>query len=214
MKPVAVIIIGDTQSACADLIAGLHSNTLIEKIIVLSPDARPQQHAHVIPSPLPTGGKAVQEALEQALPCEFTMIIPSPAGFDISPEETQMFVTTARHNAVAMCYADYYLGQRVSQNTRKVCEYQTGSIRDDFSFGPVLFYSSSHIKKALEQFGSITQTKWGGLYELRLKASCTGSVLKIPAPLSCVRGIEAKSHFSYVDPRQLEYQKEMDRIAT
>lgn len=214
MKPVAVIIIGDTPSACTDLIASLHTNPLIKKIIVLSSDAHPQQHAHVVTSPLPTGGKAVQEALEQALACEFTMIIPSPEGLDISPEETEVFIAAARKNAAALCYADYYLGQRSSQNIRKVCDYQTGSIRDDFSFGPVLFYSSTHIKKAFEQFGALEATQWAGLYELRLKASCTGSVLKIPSPLSCVRSIETKSHFTYVDPRQLEYQKEMERIAT
>jgi hypothetical protein len=213
MKPVAAIIINDTASACSDLIAALHTNPLVEKIIVLSAENGPQQHAHVIPSPLPAGGQALREALGQALSCEFIMIIPSPAGLDIAPEEMQVFITTARKNGAALCYADYCVGQRSPQDIRKVCEYQTGSIRDDFSFGPVQLYSSALVRQALESCGALTDTAWAGLYELRLKASCSGSVKKIPAPLSLVCGIESKSHFTYVDPRQLDYQKEMEQVA-
>ncbi len=93
-------------------------------------------------------------------------------------------------------------------------DYQTGSIRDTFDFGPVVAVSVQAAREARLDSG----WKWGGLYDLRLRISEKHAVLRIPEPLYIASMIDAppahQKHFAYVDPRNRDYQVEMERIAT
>ena len=91
--------------------------------------------------------------------------------------------------------------------------YQPGSIRDNFDFGPVIGVS---VKAARESgFGD---WKFGGLYDLRLRISENYSILRIPEPLYTASIADSRptgeKQFDYVDPRNRDYQVEMERIAT
>ncbi len=93
-------------------------------------------------------------------------------------------------------------------------DYQTGSIRDGFDFGPVIAVSAEAAKNVrIETIG-----KWGGFYDLRLKISETHPIVRIPEPLSTSSRVDARpsaeKQFDYLDPRNREYQIEMERIAT
>ncbi len=93
-------------------------------------------------------------------------------------------------------------------------DYQSGSIRDGFDFGPVIALSA----QAARRIGIENGWKWGGLYDLRLRISEHHPVMRIPEPLYSTSRIDAKpaalNHFDYLDPRNREYQVEMERIAT
>jgi GT2 family glycosyltransferase len=93
-------------------------------------------------------------------------------------------------------------------------DYQRGSIRDGFDFGPVVGISVA----AARESGIEPDWKWGGLYDLRLRISEKRAVVRIPEPLysASIVGAPAAGHaqFDYVDPRNRDYQVEMERIAT
>jgi hypothetical protein len=93
-------------------------------------------------------------------------------------------------------------------------DYQSGSIRDTFDFGPVVGISV----KAAHQSGLGAACKWGGLYDLRLRISERHSIVRIPEPLYSASILDTRAtgqkQFDYVDPRNREYQLEMERIAT
>ncbi len=93
-------------------------------------------------------------------------------------------------------------------------DYQRGSIRDGFDFGPVVGVSV----QAARQSGNDGDWKWGGLYDLRLRISEKHAVVRIPEPLYSASMIDARPtgqrQFDYVDPRNREYQIEMEQIAT
>jgi hypothetical protein len=93
-------------------------------------------------------------------------------------------------------------------------DYQPGSIRDSFDFGPVLGISLS----AARDCGFGGDWRWGGLYDLRLRISEKHSIVRIPEPLYRASVADARptgqKQFDYVDPRNREYQIEMERIAT
>jgi GT2 family glycosyltransferase len=93
-------------------------------------------------------------------------------------------------------------------------DYQSGSIRDGFDFGPVIGISVP----AARQSGIDSAWKWGGLYDLRLRISETHAVVRIPEPLYGASMLDGRptgeKHFDYVDPRNRDYQIEMERIAT
>lgn len=93
-------------------------------------------------------------------------------------------------------------------------DYQPGSIRDNFDFGPVVAVSV----EAAHETPTVENTKWGGLYDLRLRLSETRPVLRIPEPLYNASQTDARpsgqKQFDYVDPRNRDYQIEMEHIAT
>jgi hypothetical protein len=93
-------------------------------------------------------------------------------------------------------------------------DYQAGSIRDGFDFGPVVGISV----QAARQAGIAGGWKWGGLYDLRLRISEKHSVVRIPEPLYRATTIDARptgqKQFDYVDPRNRDYQIEMEEVAT
>src|ERR1700683_2658468 len=92
--------------------------------------------------------------------------------------------------------------------------YQRGSIRDSFDFGPIVGVSV----QAARQSGIDSNWKWGGLYDLRLRISEKHAIVRIPEPLYRGATIDARptgeKQFDYVDPRNRDYQIEMERIAT
>jgi hypothetical protein len=93
-------------------------------------------------------------------------------------------------------------------------DYQPGSIRDGFEFGAVVGVSV----QAARESGIEGGWKWGGLYDLRLRISEKYPIVRIPEPLYCASPIDARTtgqkQFDYVDPRNRDYQIEMERIAT
>ena len=93
-------------------------------------------------------------------------------------------------------------------------DYQIGSIRDGFDFGPVLAVSL----RAARQAGIEGAWKWGGLYDLRLRISERHPIVRIPEPLYNASVIDKRptgqKQFDYVDPRNRDYQLEMESIAT
>jgi len=93
-------------------------------------------------------------------------------------------------------------------------DYQSGSIRDGFDFGPIVGVSV----RAARESRIDSACKWGGLYDLRLRISEKHAIVRIPEPLYSASSIDARSmeqkRFDYVDPRNREYQIEMEGIAT
>ena len=93
-------------------------------------------------------------------------------------------------------------------------DYQRGSIRDGFDFGPVVGVSV----RAARQAGIDSGWKWGGLYDLRLRISEKFPIVRIPEPLYSASVADTRpsgqKQFDYVDPRNRDYQIEMEQIAT
>ncbi|MBV8454942.1 MAG: hypothetical protein JOZ29_22125, partial [Deltaproteobacteria bacterium] len=67
-------------------------------------------------------------------------------------------------------------------------DYQRGSIRDGFDFGPVVGVSI----QAARQSGIGGAWKWGGLYDLRLRISEKHAIVRIPEPLYSASMIDAR----------------------
>lgn len=126
-------------------------------------------------------------------------IEPGPRMFD---RMTQVM----RETAASWVYADAVGHPRI--------DYQRGSIRDGFDFGPVVGVSV----EAARQSGIDSTWKWGALYDLRLRISEKHAIARIPEPLYSASPTDARptgqKQFDYVDPRNRDYQIEMERIAT
>lgn len=162
------------------------------------------------------GGAALSRVLHKAGEAGFALIIPVSKGLCLSDADLRRLLAAATDGNTGLLYGDYFAGSRTDALVVKLAEYQAGSIRDDFSFGPVQLYSMPAVRQALGKYSALSDTQWAGLYELRLKVSCVAPVVHITEPCSLLQaGADLKtSQFAYVDPRHMAYQKEMETVAT
>lgn len=105
------------------------------------------------------------------------------------------------------------------EEAHPVIDYQAGSLRDDFDFGPLLLLDAAAARRAIAEL-SATGCDYpdGGLYALRLALTRIALPVCIPEYLYICRRIDhrlsGEKQHDYVDPRRADYQLQMERCVT
>lgn len=126
------------------------------------------------------------------------------------------FLQTAESGSAVWVYSDYEERKNGSLCPHPLNDYQAGSLRDDFAFGPLLLIDTRAFRNVLRQTDK--EYRFAGLYDLRLRLSQHGSFLHIPEYLYTVtqevlpEGGERQ--FEYVDPKNRAVQAEMEEACT
>ena len=126
------------------------------------------------------------------------------------------FVRLAEDTQAGMLYADHYNGDEPDRTKAPVIDYQMGSLRDDFDFGSVLFYSAEAFRKAASMMKA--DYEFAGLYDLRLKLSRFAALEHINEFLYSDIELDTRKSgekmFDYVDPKNRGRQIEMEKAVT
>lgn len=145
-------------------------------------------------------------------------VINGNAGVIIGPDGLDRFATLAYETGAPILYSNYAEETPGGLVEHPTAPCQLGSIRDNFDFGPVLAFSMAAIRESLAQYGPLSDTQWGALYDLRLRVSSRQLPLHLPERLYDCRRLDDRPSgaqlFDYVDPRNRSAQQEMERIAT
>lgn len=100
-----------------------------------------------------------------------------------------------------------------SENHPRI-DYQLGSIRDNFDFGEVIAIR----RQAARQVWQGGTSRWAGLYDLRLRLSERFPITRVPETLYAASVVDKRTsgekQFDYVDPKNRDYQIEMEHVAT
>ena len=155
--------------------------------------------------PTDYSSSAVQRVLAAA-DRELVLIGDPRAIVEPGPRLFERMMQAVRDADAGWVYADGAAHPRI--------DYQAGSIRDNFDFGPVVGVSVEAARRA----GIGREWRWGALYDLRLRIAEKHPVVRIPEPLYRAAPADARPtgerQFDYVDPRNRDYQVEMEEIAT
>jgi len=144
----------------------------------------------------------------------------SPRTGEFLPGENALdrFCEVAGSTGAGVVYSDFYELSRTGKTPHPLNDYQPGSVRDDFDFGPLVLFSVAAIREALRKHGDIPEVEFAGLYDLRLKVSIDHAVHHIRQPLYTAGVDDGADHiekiFSYVDRRNESRQKEMEKVFT
>jgi len=162
----------------------------------------------------------------------YLLLVQDHAEIEWGPGALERLIDVAQTTKAGMIYSDYCELQAGRRLEHPVNEYQPGSIRDDFHFGPVRLISVAAARSSLKKFGAVADLSHGGLYDLRLKVSTdyplfhlqeylytkiVGTNGPLPAQDSGKRKgrpVSGEKHFAYVDPRHQVVQGEMEAAAT
>jgi len=127
----------------------------------------------------------------------------------------RMFGVAETTGAVKV-YSDYYEIKEGQLSAHPVIDYQEGSLRDDFNFGPLILYRADALKQAIDSM--MQKFESAGLYYLRLKMSQLGEFIRIPEFLYTIDETDLRKSgqklFDYVDPKNRSVQIEMEQAVT
>lgn len=122
----------------------------------------------------------------------------------------------AEDTGAGMVYSDHYEMKQGKLSPLPVIDYQDGSLRDDFNFGSLMLYSTDAVSRAAGEMSE--NYKFAALYDLRLKVSKQGRLLRIAEYLYTEMETDTRKSgekmFDYVDPKNREVQIEMEKACT
>ena len=128
----------------------------------------------------------------------------------------ERLIQVAEDSGAGMVYSNY---QEIVDGVRKnhpVNDYQVGSIRDDFDFGPLLLIRTSAAKDVLSLKDQ--SYDYAGLYDLRLKISQKYPIVHLEESLYTVEETDLRDSdekmFAYVNPKNRAVQIEMEQACT
>lgn len=170
----------------------------------------------------PLSGAGISRILAETKSDYLLLVLPGQR-LELGARALERLLQVARDSGAGLVYADFRDaaddadGGGVSDHP--LIDYQLGSLRDSFDFGALLLLSKRAAQTAIERYGAINEAlRWGGFYDLRLKLSIDAPILRVPEPLytrvPSDRRASGEKQFDYVDPRQRDYQIEMEEVAT
>ncbi|MCX6307915.1 MAG: glycosyltransferase family A protein, partial [Bacteroidia bacterium] len=134
----------------------------------------------------------------------------------LGEDALERLIRVAEDSGAGLVYSNF---QEIIGGIRKnhpVNDYQTGSIRDDFDFGPLLLIRTSAAKEVLRFKDQ--GYDFAGLYDLRLKISQKYPLVHLEEYLYTVEETDLRDSdekmFAYVDPKNRAVQVEMEQACT
>lgn len=163
-------------------------------------------------------GAAIGQILDESS-TDYLLFFNASARVYLGERAIERLISTAEDSGAGLIYSDFRDDAGGKATDHPLIDYQLGSIRDNFDFGAMFLISKRAAGDAVRAHGRIDEgLRWAGLYELRLKLSVDSTTLRIPEVLYTRIPVDLRAsgerQFDYVDPRQREYQVEMERVAT
>lgn len=129
----------------------------------------------------------------------------------------ERFVALASDTGAGWLYADYWAMENGRPQPHPLIDYQEGSSRDDFDFGPLLFLRTEALVAAAEGMREETY-RYAGLYDLRLRISQCWTITRVCEYLYTTVERDTRTsgekQFDYVNPKNREAQIEMEAACT
>jgi hypothetical protein len=219
---ITVVLPRSAGSKESEILGAFLRDPLIRKVVLLEIGGE---------SPLPAGCERLAcpghadggtwNTLLAAITTPYLLYLPL-SGVRPDPRAAARLLNLAEATGAWMVYADYAEIEDETLREHPVNDYQPGSLRDGFDFGPLILISTAAARAALRKYGEIPPCRWAGWYDLRLKLSTDRQPFHLPERL-CIVGkgdgfqicpLAGAGHFAYVDPQNRAYQEEMEAAAT
>jgi len=200
------------QEETQKLVSELKTNALVNNVFVISPEKALFQHCETLVVEHPLSSETMR-IIAQKVSADFAFLALRKTSLEVGQFALERLVQVAENTGAAMVYADYREVKNAKETAHPVIDYQKGSLRDDFNFGPVQFFRSDVLKSFSEE-----NLQSGGYYALRLHASRLGELVRIPEFLFTMVEADTREsgekQFDYVNTSAREKQIEMEKACT
>ncbi len=223
MNKLAVVLAGPAGSnplTCLDALRAQAPVTATAAVLPPGAEVKGDPHT-VIQAPGPHGSEAVAAILAWLADQDVSHLLVLLDGrVDLPRAGLERLLSCATEAGAALAYGDYTeLHSDGSGTPHPLTDYQMGSLRDDFAFGPLVLIDAARalgLREVLQE--KARDLAFGGLYDLRLRLTEAGPVVHLPEPISALPAKDERASgervFDYVDPKNRDYQVEMEWVAT
>jgi hypothetical protein len=228
MSDLTVALNYEPAKACEDLLGFLSASPAASAVIVTGPLAGehllPESNRKIrrVDADL-LSGKGMASVLDATQTTYLLLVLAaSRIRFSGSAERCDgldRMLRVASDCGAGVIFSDYFDDSDTGSKYHSLIDYQLGSVRDGFDFGGAVLISKEFCAEAIERHGPIApELRWAAFYDLRLKLSTVSEIVRIPEPLYTIlpedRQKAGERQFDYVDPKQRDYQLEMESVVT
>ncbi|HKI90195.1 MAG TPA: hypothetical protein VKA38_14295, partial [Draconibacterium sp.] len=175
---------GNTETQTT--VDALNSSGWVDKVFVVSPESVQIENAETLACPHPYSTETIIKIAEKSSTA-FSFLALNEGGLSLGQFAPERLLQVAENTGAAMVYADYYEIKNCSQLPHPVIDYQQGSLRDDFNFGPVQLFRSDVLHSFDEE-----SFRQAGFYSLCLHASRAGEFIRIPEYLFTMKETDTR----------------------
>jgi hypothetical protein len=144
---------------------------------------------------------------------EFILLIISESEIELEQYAYERISSLAYAFNSGIIYSDYFDKENELLTPHSLIDYQTGSVRDNFNFGHIMFFRKDIFSEAINELKD--GYRYAGLYSLRLNISIKYPIIRIPEYLYSATGNRiSEKHFEYVDSKNKDAQIEMEEVFT
>lgn len=216
MKPIVDCFFAYTdQAAGQKLVDQFRASPLVNQVYVLAKTQVQLNNCEFVQAEEFDSCSTIRQ-IAKLLQADFAVLILGDSAVEMGQGAIDRLVQVAGYTDAPMVYADYMELKREQLIPHPVNDYQMGSIRDDFNFGPVRFYRAEVLKAF--RYENYEMLKYAGGYALRLRASRMGDLVRIPEFLFTKHETDSRStgekQFDYVKTAARELQLEMEQVCT
>lgn len=196
-------------------ISQLKSNGLVSKIYLLSNEQINDTPAgcEVMIVDNITSSKTISSIINSCNTSYFLFLIQNNQ-YQFGQFALERFYNIIDSTKAAMVYSNHFTIKENAIARHPVNDYQLGSLRDDFDFGPMFILNTGFCKT----LNNKEELKFAGLYELRLHLSTIGDFVRIPEFLYTTIEFDTRNsgakQFDYVNPKNRDVQIEMEKVVT
>jgi glycosyltransferase involved in cell wall biosynthesis len=217
MKPITAFIPSGTQQFTPHTVAQLRKSGLVERVYLLSSSPRiPEIEGGRLLTVNSLRSSDFCNTLARKARTPYLLLLLEDTPIEFGQRALERFLQVAAMTGATLVYSDFADVRGESRVPHPVIDYQEGSLRDDFDFGPLVLLDRKAVASVLEQRRE--RYAHAGWYALRLALSRAGRVVRIGESLynRIERDTRASGEkmFDYVDPRNREVQQEMEHAVT
>ena len=205
----------EDQSSSQKLIDQCRDSSLVNQVYILAQKQVQLNNCKVVVVEENNSCSTIR-LIAKLLRADFALLALNDSAIEIGQGAIERLVQVAEYTDAPMVYADYLELKDDKLSSYPVIDYQLGSLRDDFNFGPVRFLRSEVLKAF--RYENYETLKYAGSYALRLRASRMGELVHIPEYLFTKVETDTRAsgekQFDYVKAAARERQLEMEQVCT
>lgn len=222
MEPINCFLPYISPEQIAPVVEELYKTGMVDKIYLMTsnPGAEPYPGCEILPVDTLTSTQTMRSIYMRADGKNVLLYLrPGLIRFgQYALERMDAVLRECKYNRIV--YADYYEIANGTKKNHPLNDYQSGSVRDDFDFGPLLMIKYDVLGTYLERLCSKTPgLKYAGLYRFRLY--CAGmleGIIHIREYLYTFQEEDnrksGEKQFDYVNPKNRDVQLEMEAAFT
>jgi hypothetical protein len=195
-------IINNQNETTALVVKGETRKIFISEEIIPGSDTIVTRH--------PFSSKTIAQISEKATG-KYMLLHTGQNQLHLREQDINRFMQVAFQTQAGIVYSDYFDETKGQHVSHPVIDYQPGSVRDQFHFGPLLLFRTDTLKQAVK---NIKDYLYAGLYAIRLEIYRQADILRIPEHLYTVNHSDKpnlnENHFAYVNPSNTKAQKEYE----